>query len=97
MVSATIAIGCFSSLPARSPEGNGMPEMTIEAALKKHTEALMSLPGVVGTAQGLCEGRDCIKVFVRQRTPELEQRIPAVLEGYQVSIEESGEIRTLPK
>jgi hypothetical protein len=74
-----------------------MPGMTIEAVLKKHTEALMSLPGVVGTAQGLCEGRDCIKVFVRQRTPELEQRIPAVLEGYQVSIEESGEIRTLPK
>jgi hypothetical protein len=72
-------------------------EMTIEAVLKKHTKTLMSLPGVVGTAQGLCEGRDCIKVFVRQRTAELEQRIPAVLEGYEVSIEESGEIRTLPK
>lgn len=74
-----------------------MPEMTIEAALKKHTEALMSLPGVVGTAQGLCEGRDCIKVFVRQRMPELERRIPAVLDGYPVSIEETGEFRAIPE
>jgi hypothetical protein len=74
-----------------------MQEMTIEAVLEKHTGALMSLPGVVGTAQGLCDGRDCIKVFVRQRTPELERRIPAVLEGYRVSIEESGEFRALPE
>lgn len=74
-----------------------MPEMTIEAVLKKHTGALMSLEGVVGTGQGLCEGRDCIKVFVRQRTPELEQRIPSVIEGYPVAIEEIGEVRALPK
>lgn len=74
-----------------------MPETTIGEALQRHTPAIMSLPGVVGTGQGLCEGRDCIKVFVKQRTPELEQRIPAVLDGYRVSIEETGELRALPE
>lgn len=74
-----------------------MPEMKIEAVLKKHTAALMPLPGVVGTAQGMCGERDCIKVFVRQRTPELERRIPPVLDGYPVSIEETGEFRAIPK
>jgi hypothetical protein len=44
LVSLAIVTGCFSSLYAPSPEGNEMPEMKIEAVLKKHTEALMSLP-----------------------------------------------------
>jgi PBP1b-binding outer membrane lipoprotein LpoB len=38
-----------------------MPEKTIEAVLKEHTDTLMSLPGVVGTAQGECAGKPCIK------------------------------------
>jgi hypothetical protein len=58
---------------------------------------LMSLPGVVGTAQGLCGGQSCIKVYVIKRTTELEQKIPHILEGYPVMIEETGEIRPLPK
>jgi hypothetical protein len=90
-------IGCFSSLHAHRPKGNGMPKIKIETVLKKHTEALMSLPEVVGTGQGVCGGRDCIKVFVRQRTPELERRIPTVLDGYPVSIEETGEFRAIPE
>lgn len=93
MAAVAILLGCVASPPAPGPAGRTVRTMTVEAALKKHTEALMSLPGVVGTAQGICEGRDCIKVFVRKRTPELERRIPPVLEGYPVDIEETGEFR----
>jgi hypothetical protein len=57
----------------------------------------MSIPGVVGTAQGLCDGQPCIKVLVIQKTPEIEEKIPETLEGYPVEIEPTGEIKPLPK
>jgi hypothetical protein len=74
-----------------------MTPRTIEQVLKAHTPELMALPGVVGTAQGLCEGRPCILVFVSRKTPELQKQIPKSLEGYPVILEETGEIRALPK
>jgi hypothetical protein len=36
-------------------------------------------------------------VLVIEKTPELAQKIPDIIEGYQVVIEETGEIRALPK
>ena len=74
-----------------------MPEKPIEAVLKEHTDNLMALPGVVGTAQGLCDDKPCIKIYVVALTPELEQKIPKNLEGYPVDIEVTGEFRALPK
>lgn len=72
-----------------------MAGKTIEAVLKEHTDRLMSLPGVVGTAIGVCEGTPCIKVLVVEKTPQLVNEIPQKLEGYPVVIEETGEIRAL--
>lgn len=40
---------------------------TIEEVLKEHTEELMSLPGVVGTAQGLYNNKPCLKVYVIEK------------------------------
>ena len=76
---------------------NPMAAETIKEVLKKHTRELMSLPGVVGTGQGLCEGKPCIKVFVIEKTPDLEQKIPKTLDGYPVAIEATGPIKALPK
>ena len=72
-----------------------MQEKTIEQALADHTDSLMSLPGVVGTAQGLCDGQPCIKVFIVKKTPELLRQIPAEIEGYTIAVEETGEITAL--
>ena len=72
-----------------------MPEKPIEAVLKEHTDRLMALPGVVGTAQGLCDGKPCIKVFVVKKAPELLDQIPNVLEGYTVEVQETGVIQAL--
>jgi hypothetical protein len=77
-------------------EETKMPKKPIEEVLKEHTGKLMSLPGVVGTGQGLCSGQPCIKVFVSKMTPELEQRIPKTLEGYQLMIQETGKFKALP-
>ena len=41
---------------------------TIGDALKDLTDRVMSIPGVVGTAEGLCEGRPCLKVFLAKRS-----------------------------
>ena len=68
---------------------------TLAEALKNLTDRVMSIPGVVGTAEGLCEGRPCLKVFLAKKTPELLQQIPAVLEGYPVTTEETETFRAL--
>jgi len=70
-----------------------MAQKPIEEVLKDHSVKLMSIPGVVGTAQGLCDNQPCIKVYVVKRSPELEQKIPPVLDGYTVDIVETDEIK----
>jgi len=72
-----------------------MPARTIEQVLRDHTEELMALIGVVGTAQGLADDRPCIKVYVGKKTPEFEREVPNVLEGYPVVVEEIGQIEAL--
>ena len=65
---------------------------TIEAVLKEHTDKWMSIPGVVGTGIGACEGTPCIRIFVAKKTPELLQKLPSKLEGFVVDVEETGTI-----
>ncbi len=92
-----IVTGCVDKT-ANDQEGEEqVSAKTIVEVLKEHTEELMSMPGVVGIGQGLCNGKPCIKVLVIEKTPELAQKIPDNLEGYQVMIEETGEIRALPE
>ena len=94
------AIGIESCVNKAVENGQGvdtMPSKTIEEVLKEHTEELMSIPGVVGTAEGLCDSNPCIKVFVIKITPELEQKILNILEGYPVEVEETGEFEALPE
>jgi hypothetical protein len=78
-------------------ERMAMAGKSIKEVLVEQTPILMSLPGVVGTAQGLCDKKPCIVIYVIQITSDLEKKIPPTLEGYPVRIEETGEIRALPK
>ncbi len=70
-----------------------MQDKTIEAVLKEYTDRLMSLQGVVGTAQSECAGKPCIKVYVSKKTPDLLGQIPSDIEGFPVAVEETGGIR----
>ena len=87
--------GCLNQTADDHLGEKTMPAKTIEDVLKQQTDRLMSLPGVVGTAQGLFEGKPCIKVYIAEKTPELEQQIPNVLSGYPVVVEATGEIKAL--
>ncbi|HZA93284.1 MAG TPA: hypothetical protein VE420_11710 [Gemmatimonadales bacterium] len=69
-----------------------MPSPTLNTILERHTPRLMSLPGVVGTAEGQCAGKPCILVLVEQLTLGLRQAIPSELEGIPVEIRETGRI-----
>lgn len=89
-------IACYTVKTEGQQGERIMPKKTIKEVLKGNTNELMSLPGVVGTAEGLCDDKPCIKVFVIEKTPELDEKIPHILEGYPVLIEETGEIRPLP-
>lgn len=64
--------------------------MTIEEALRKHEDRLMSLPNVQGVGIGRKDGRDTIKVLVSAKVAG--QGIPASLEGYEVEVEVIGTI-----
>ena len=63
--------------------------------LARHTEQLISIPGVVGTGEGEQRGGPCIVVFVKEKTAEIERLIPPELEGYPVRIDVTGEIGPL--
>ncbi len=70
---------------------------TTEEALTELNQKLLSLPEVVGAAQGVCDSKPCLKVYIKKISPELRRQIPAMIDGYPVTVEETGEIRTLPK
>ena len=98
VIFSAIGIGGCGSKAVENGQGEeAMPSKTIEEVLKEHTEELMSIPGVVGTGEGLCDGKPCIKVFVLKFTPELEQKILNILVGYPVEVEETGEFEALPE
>ncbi len=91
------SISCASDEPEFRSKGNPTPKKEIEAVLKERAKELMSIPGVVGTGQGLCDDKPYIKVFIAKETQEVDQKIPRKLEGYPVVIEETGKIRALPQ
>lgn len=70
----------------------------INAVKEAHEKELMSNPGVVGVYIGRLEnGTPCIAVMVKKKTPELEKKIPAIIDNCPVRLEETGEIKPLTK
>lgn len=90
-----IVVACEPQGQTPAQLGGPMPERTIEEVLHEHTDSLMAISGVVGTAQGLCNGKPCIRVFVVKNTDELLAQIPPEIEGYPVDVQETGEFRKL--
>jgi hypothetical protein len=97
LIFAVTAGGCAQKTSENDQGENTMPSKALKEVLEQHTDELMSISGVVGVGQGLCGKKPCIKVFVVKRVPELDKKIPKQLEGYAVSMEESGEIKMRPQ
>ena len=70
-----------------------MARRPIEEVLAAHSESLLKVSGVVGTAIGLCDGMPCIRILVANSGVERGHRLPKRLEGYPVQVELTDMIR----
>ena len=96
-------VGCSDSALAPTATMRAVPSVRADAALigvadvrgaiqaqERHTEALMRIPGVVGTAVGvLPSGKVGVKILVS--APGLAG-LPAVLEGIPVAVQVTGQL-----
>lgn len=72
-----------------------MPSIT--DVLKRHTDSLMAIPGVVGVGQGEQDGAPTVYVMVATVSDSVRAALPDSIEGYAVVIKETGEIRAQPE
>jgi len=93
ITAAAIITGCFYSGSSDIEKGQTMPERSIEQVQEEYTDEWMAIPGVEGTAIGLCEGKPCIKIFTSSKPQQLKNKIPSTVEGYPVIIKEIGSFR----
>ena len=86
------------------PDGGPAPETIDDDAflharlmaapdLSGFTKTVMALPGVTGTAVGLCGDTVCIKVYLTRPDQTVMEQIPETFRGFKVDVEVSGEIR----
>jgi hypothetical protein len=72
-----------------------MSQKTIEQVQEEHVAEWMAIPGVEGTAIGLLKNKPCVKVFISIKTKHIRTKIPSVIEGYPVIVEETGTFHAL--
>jgi hypothetical protein len=69
----------------------------IGEAMDRHGASLLSIEGVVGLGIASRDGEPVIVVYLENRTPELEERLPAELEGFRIVTEVTGPIEAQPR
>jgi hypothetical protein len=72
-----------------------MSGKTVESVQQEHTDTWMAIPGVVGTAIGVHEGKPCITILTEVEAKQIRDQIPSTVEGYAVVIRYTGPIRAL--
>ena len=85
--------------PNRTPADDPSPEVEIEpvepvepieTVLARVTDGWMEIPGVEGTAIGLCDDRPCIVVYTSLPAARLDPPIPSEIGGHPVRFEMTG-------
>ena len=69
-----------------------MNQPSINEVLHEQTSRLMAIPGVVGVGIGMRGDLPCITVFVIQSA--VKDNLPSSLQGYPVSVEETGRFQS---
>jgi len=65
----------------------------VTAILESHTMEWMTIPGVVGTAEGVHRGKPCVLILVEKKTPKLQKTFPDRLNGIQLVLKEVGKVK----
>lgn len=92
VIAPVLLAGALAACSATHSGGATVAARSIDEVLAAHTDSLLALPGVVGTAIALCDGERCIKVLLADSTAATKGRIPPRLEGYRVVVEVTGTI-----
>jgi hypothetical protein len=69
----------------------------IGEVMDRHGGALLSIEGVVGLGIASRDGEPVIVVYLENHGPELEERLPAELEGFRVVTEVTGPSEARPR
>lgn len=96
----TILFVAFAACGSQEPRGGGarkgdMPP--ISEVLRRHTDSLMSIAGVVGVGQGEKDGAPTVYVMVERMTDSLRSALPDSIEGYAVDVQVTGRIEAQPE
>lgn len=70
---------------------------SIADVLRRHTDSLMAIPGVVGVGEGEKHGAPTIYVMVERMTDTLRRAVPDSIEGYAVDVHVTGAIKAQPE
>ena len=54
---------------------------------------LLALDDVVGVADGVADNQPCIRVYLKQDNPATRAKIPSAIDGVDVVVEISGELK----
>jgi hypothetical protein len=92
-MTASCADSSGGGTSAPREESSIMTDTSIVAAQEALTPSVMELPGVVGTAVGLCGDEPCIKVYVVDADAASLEAIPETYKGFTVDVEVTGAIR----
>ena len=71
--------------------------MTISQVLEKYTLPWMQMEGVIGTGEGEKNGKPCVLILVKKKTPGLMKQLPKSVEGYPVVLKEVGAVKALKR
>jgi phosphoenolpyruvate carboxylase len=89
------ALAACGGKPVRE-ESVRMSPKSIQDVLAAHNDSLLRIPGVVGTAIGVCDGAPCIRVFVADSDAAKRTGLAPKLDGYPLRVEVSGIFRPRP-
>ncbi len=105
VIAVLVWFGCARDQRDLTAPRNGPPSLSLSrgqqpdlgpaiAAQERHTDRLLTIPGVVGTAVGLtADGRPAVKIFTKVAGVA---GLPQSLEGVPVAVEVTGEIFAKP-
>ena len=90
---AMVFNSCGQEQANETEKSKNVSSRDIKIVMEAHVDELMKIPGVAAVAIGELEDKTpCIKVYVIEKTSEIEEKVPAELEGHPVVVEVSGEI-----
>src|SRR2546428_9416006 len=92
LVATLVVAAALASCACRDhrEETQAVTSRTMEAVLAAHTDSLIALPGVVGTAIRLCGWAPCIRGVLADSGASARRRIPTPPEGYPLKGEGTG-------